>query len=236
MRAILPEYFQNRDPFLPEIQLILEKGVFLPLPKTKNLDGPRVCFIKCSNMTEEASVQTFCKLFFMVLDILLNEDDNFVVAGMVLIIDYENIPLKVLTQITPGLTKKYLATFEKAYPLRIRNFIGINIFAVVEALYNNFAKAMLSEKLRSRLLLVTSSNIHLVYSKVDKTLFPVEYGGDNGSIQELASEWKRKVESYKDWFFEDSGKIPTDKLEFDKLKSYTEEFGMEGSFRKLIID
>ncbi|KAF5298688.1 hypothetical protein FQR65_LT19596 [Abscondita terminalis] len=172
----------------------------------------------------------------MILDILLNEDDNFVVSGMILLIDYGNIPLKIVTQLTPGLSKKYLLIFEKAYPLRIKNFIGMNTTAVVELLYNSFAKALFSEKLRHRLLLVSSNNINLVYNKVDKSLFPVEYGGNNGSIEELTREWKRKIENHRNWFSEDSRKLSTEKMCFDKLKTYSEVFGMEGSFRKLVID
>ncbi|KAF5295024.1 hypothetical protein FQR65_LT10577 [Abscondita terminalis] len=236
IRAILPDYFQNRDPFLTEIQILLDKGAFLPLPKTLNNGGPRICLLKCSNLTGDENMHVFCKLFFMILDILLNEDDNFIVSGMILLIDYRNIPLKIVTQLTPGLSKKYLLIFEKAYPLRIKNFIGMNTMAVVDLLYNNFAKALLSEKLRSRLLLASSDNINLVYNKVDKSLFPIEYGGNNGSIEELTREWKLKIENHREWFLEDSKKLSIEKMRFDKLETYSEMFGMEGSFRKLIID
>ncbi|KAF5291248.1 hypothetical protein FQR65_LT11426 [Abscondita terminalis] len=236
IRSILPEFFENRDPFSVELQSLLNKGIFFPLPKTETPRGPRICFAKCSNIPEEINLNTLCKYFFMILDILLNEDDNFVVAGMILLADYKDIPIKMLTQATPGFVKKYLITLEKAYPLRIKNFIGINTPKIVEGLFNNIFRVLCSEKLRNKLVIVTSSNIQLVYDKVDQALFPEECGGQNGSLEELAKEWKIKVESYRNWFLEDSKKLFDHKIQFDKLKTYNEEFGMEGSFRKLIID
>ncbi|KAF5291251.1 hypothetical protein FQR65_LT11429 [Abscondita terminalis] len=176
--------------------------LLIPLPKLKTPGSPRVC----SNMSDKVDVEIATKLFFMVIDILLNEDDNFLVSGLILITDYENIPLRIVTQITPMFMKKLIVLYEKAYPVRIRNLIGLNTPRIIEALYNKFLRAMLGEKLRNKLLLVTSGNIDLTYGIVDKSLYPKEYGGENGSLDELAKEWKRKVESYRDWFLEDSRK------------------------------
>ncbi|KAF5291249.1 hypothetical protein FQR65_LT11427 [Abscondita terminalis] len=236
LRCLLPEYFQNRDPFQPEIQNVLNKRLFIPLPKTKTPGSPRICLYKCSEMHEDISVELSSKIFFMVIDILLNEDDNFLVSGMILITDYENTPLRIVAEATPGYIKKLLVMYEKVYPVRVRNLIGINTPKIVEALFNNFLRALLNEKLRSKLLLVTSSNMDLVYDKIDKSLLPKEYGGENGSVDELARDWKKKVESYREWFLEDSKKCCDANLYFDRVKTYNEHFQMEGSFRKLIID
>ncbi|KAF5291247.1 hypothetical protein FQR65_LT11425 [Abscondita terminalis] len=236
IRSLLPEFFENRDPFLPEIQNLLTKGLFLPLPKTKTLVGPTICLLRISTIPEEMNLNIICKYFFMLHDILLNEDDKFVIAGMVLLIDYTDVPLKLLTQVTPGFLKKFFVTFEKAYPLRIKNFIGMNTPKIIEGLYNNVIRLLCSEKLRNKLLIVTSNNTQLVYDKVDKDLFPVEYGGKNGSLEELSRQWKMKVESYKNWFLEDSKNVSNQKIRIDTFKTYNDEFGMEGSFRKLIID
>ncbi|KAF5308577.1 hypothetical protein FQR65_LT18062 [Abscondita terminalis] len=165
IRSLLPEFFENRDPFLPEIQNLLTKGLFLPLPKTKTLVGPTICLLRISTIPEEMNLNIICKYFFMLHDILLNEDDKFVIAGMVLLIDYTDVPLKLLTQVTP----------------------------------------------------VTSNNTQLVYDKVDKDLFPVEYGGKNGSLEELSRQWKMKVESYKNWFLEDSKNVSNQKIRIDTM-------------------
>ncbi|KAF5291252.1 hypothetical protein FQR65_LT11430 [Abscondita terminalis] len=232
LRSLLPEYFQNRDPFLPEIQNVLNKKLLIPLPKLKTPGSPRICICICSNMSDDIDLEIATKLFFMIIDILLNEDDNFLVSGLILITDYENVPLKLITQYTPMFMKKLVVLYEKAYPVRIRNLIGLNTPRIVEAVYNKFLRAVLGEKLRNKVY----NHIYSTYGIVDKSLLPKEYGGEHDSLDELAKEWKGKVESYREWFLEDSRKCCDKNLLFDKNKSYNDEFGMEGSFRKLNVD
>lgn len=49
-------------------------------------------------------------------------------------------------------------------------------------------------------------------------------------------EWKKKVESYKDWFLEDARYYSDESKRPGKPKTTSEVFGIEGSFRKLNVD
>jgi hypothetical protein len=48
--------------------------------------------------------------------------------------------------------------------------------------------------------------------------------------------WKKKVESYRDWYLEEDTYRSNEKLRPGKPKTSEEMFGVEGSFRKLNLD
>ena len=52
----------------------------------------------------------------------------------------------------------------------------------------------------------------------------------------FVDHWKKKVESYKDWFAEEAKYMTNEAKRPGKPKSANELFGIEGSFRKLNVD
>lgn len=75
-----------------------------------------------------------------------------------------------------------------------------------------------------------------LYKVVPRSCLPKEYGGEAGTIAEIAAEWKKKVESYRDWFLEDEKYCSNEKKRPGKPKTSDELFGLEGSFRQLSVD
>lgn len=87
-------------------------------------------------------------------------------------------------------------------------------------------------------------------------MLPKEYGGNGDSVNELAgiirtykkcmrililcfhclAYWKKKVESYRDWFLEEDNFGTNEKLRPGKPKNSENIFGTDGSFRKLEVD
>lgn len=67
-------------------------------------------------------------------------------------------------------------------------------------------------------------------------VLPEEYGGNGGKLDEIASYWKSKIESYKDWFAEDQKYRNDEKKRPGKPKTTESVFGVEGSFRQLAVD
>lgn len=64
----------------------------------------------------------------------------------------------------------------------------------------------------------------------------MEYGGKNGTIDDLIQYWEKKIIEYKDFLIEDS-KLGTDESKRrTPLKHADALFGVEGSFRKLDVD
>lgn len=76
----------------------------------------------------------------------------------------------------------------------------------------------------------------LVHKYIPKNLLPAEYGGDNGTIQDIIDYWEKKVLEYRDFLIED-GTFGTDEAKrVGKHKHAESLFGVEGSFRKLNVD
>ncbi|XP_068086825.1 retinol-binding protein pinta isoform X1 [Anabrus simplex] len=79
-------------------------------------------------------------------------------------------------------------------------------------------------------------NMESVYQHIPKSVLPKDYGGDGPSVEELTAEWKKKIESYRDYFLEDSKYCSNEKKRPGKPKSSEDLFGLEGSFRQLTFD
>ena len=74
------------------------------------------------------------------------------------------------------------------------------------------------------------------HDDVGLEILPAEYGGSNGTIEELTKYWKKKVEDNRNNLMKIS-KFKTDESKRPgKPKSQSDFFGIEGSFRKLDID
>lgn len=82
----------------------------------------------------------------MIIDILVNEDDNFLIAGLQTINDMKG---SSASQVNLVLVRKFLKCFQEAYPLRPKQLLFINAPSFFEMVYNLF-KNFLSEKLKKR--------------------------------------------------------------------------------------
>lgn len=89
------------------------------------------------------------KITTMILDICLNEDDNFVVAGQVCILDLSGVTIKHFTQYNPMLVKKMMTITQDACPGRLKGLHWINCPRGFETVFNLFTVFM-NEKNRSR--------------------------------------------------------------------------------------
>ncbi|XP_018393543.1 PREDICTED: uncharacterized protein LOC108772507 [Cyphomyrmex costatus] len=66
---------------------------------------------------------------------------------------------------------------------------------------------------------------------------PNETGGKAGSVHELAEIQEKKFEDYREWFIldESTGRV-NEALRIGKSKTVNDLFGIEGTFKKLVID
>ncbi|CAH2066478.1 unnamed protein product, partial [Iphiclides podalirius] len=235
LRAIVPEFFSNRDPLSSRIQGILKLGAFLPLRNCKDTDSSRICILRIGvfNPTEY-NLSDLIKVAFMITEIMMLEDDNFTVSGEEVIIDMRNVGVNVLSQWTPALAKKVITCFEKALPVRLKSNHILNTPTGFEAAYT-ILKAFLGEKLKKRIR-VLNQNYEALYKEIPKRVLPEEYGGEGENIQELTDYWVAKVESYRDWFLREDTERSDETKRPDKPKTTSSLFGVEGSFRQLEVD
>ncbi|XP_071052625.1 uncharacterized protein [Onthophagus taurus] len=234
MRTMLREFFDHRDPFAPEIQAILKAGLFLPFVKTEGPDSPRVCLMRQGDPAIYKMKDVF-KVNIMISDILMNEDDQILIGGMVALQDMEGSGKFGMSHIDFPLMKKAMTFFDGAYPQRPKVMHFINIPSIFDTIYN-MVKPFFKEKMIKRFVFHKTTNMDEIYKQIPKSILPTEYGGDAGPIQDLIDHWKAKVESYAEWFKEDEKYKSDESKRIGRPKTESDLFGIEGSFRKLNVD
>ncbi|XP_038215661.1 alpha-tocopherol transfer protein-like [Zerene cesonia] len=235
LRTVVPELFQNRDPLDTKLNEILKRGFSLPLNNTLKPGCGRPVLLRYGFPDGKLfPAEDLMKVCYMVIEILMQEDDNFIVVGEEAIVDLKDISLAAVGQWTPALAKKVITSFEKALPIRVKNMHLLNPPPGFETMFA-FIKSFMSEKLKKRIHL-HNPPYKTFHEQFSQESLPVEYGGKNGTIQELTDYWKAKVESYRDWFLAEE-KIRSDESKRpEKPKTASSLFGIEGSFRKLDVD
>nr|XP_022917052.1 alpha-tocopherol transfer protein-like [Onthophagus taurus] len=171
----------------------------------------------------------------MISDILLDEDDQITVGGMVGFQDASGITVSMLTHMDLPIMKKAMMFFEGAFPQRPKVMHVFNPPSVFDTIYN-MMKPFMKEKMQKRMMLHRTSNLEEMYKHVPKSILPTEYGGDAGPVQNLIDEWKNKVESRAAWFKDDEQYKSDESKRVGKPKTESDLFGIEGSFRKLNVD
>lgn len=95
------------------------------------------------------SIPLLFKVFMMFLDVILCEDDNYVVAGVAAIQDLKGVTMAHMTAMTPSLMKQSMTIFQDAMPIRPKIMHHINIPSFFETIYN-MMKMFMKEKLKQR--------------------------------------------------------------------------------------
>lgn len=79
----------------------------VPLPKTMKPDDPRVIIMRAGlNDPNKISVPEVVRVSQMITYIQLLKDDQSVVAGQLVVMDFSKITMSHLTQMTPSIIKK----------------------------------------------------------------------------------------------------------------------------------
>ncbi|XP_067015371.2 retinol-binding protein pinta isoform X2 [Anabrus simplex] len=234
MRTALPEYFSKRDPMDPEMQEVLKLGLIVPLPGLDD-QGRRVLVNRVGGADpDKISIQTVMKANYLLWDIMMLEDDVGMVKGYVGLADLKGATVAHAMQMTPSIMKKTMTCFYEAYPIRVKGWHYIHVHPIFDKLFL-FASQFVKEKIIRRVHF-HGDNMESVYQHIPKSVLPKDYGGDGPSVEELTAEWKKKIESYRDYFLEDSKYCSNEKKRPGKPKSSEDLFGLEGSFRQLTFD
>ncbi|KAF5287384.1 hypothetical protein FQA39_LY15922 [Lamprigera yunnana] len=234
IRTLVPEFFHSRDPLAPEIQAIINAGCYLPLPKPDSKHGARIILANSSGFNPDTmSFINLCVVFYMIMDILLKEDDYATINGLILWKEAKNNSAKYAVQAHPTIFKNFLECTEKAYPLRVKGLYVTNCPVYLEFLCT-IVKSFVKNKIAQRMFVF--SDIKDLYGELPQSLLPKEYGGENGSVETIKMEWKKKLESYRDWFLENGYYKSDESLRCGERRTTNNVFGVEGSFRKMDID
>lgn len=199
MRAEVPEWFKNRDPGRPEILELLKLGVFIPLDKLH--DNKHVVIIRTAAHDPKKHKQDdVFKVGKMILDVLAIENELLQIYGIVAIFDMKNVSLAYARQLPPARIKKAVNAWQN-YHCRPKQLEFINAPVHINVVLNVF-KSFMSKKLQGRVR-VHFGGLETLHEEIDKDILPVEYGGNDGSIQKHIDFWLEKLQQYKEWFAND---------------------------------
>ncbi|KAG5323723.1 TTPA protein, partial [Acromyrmex heyeri] len=119
------------------------------------------------------------------------------VYGITMINDTNNPTIQQFLQCGPSILKKIAYTWQNCYPIRFHlNVINAPMFLDISF---KIFKSFLSEKMSKRINMY-SHMMPSCFKDIPANILPVEYGGTDGTIQELTEYWKKLIEENRDWF------------------------------------
>jgi len=185
-----PEWFDNLD-INKDTQLndVISSGYLFVLPG-RDVNGRRVVFSRacCSDSSRFSSADIMRAHLITYEALLLEEECQ--INGISYLFDEENITFSNVSMWTPADVSRAFRCAEKAVPLRHKEMNFVSMPWTMTLIYQ-FAKSLLSHKLRSRL------HTHSSFDKV-KEFFPVdnlpkEYGGIV-PMADMIDSWKSELE------------------------------------------
>lgn len=172
----------------------------------------------------------------MIQDILMREDDNYMIAGQIGILDCSGVTMAHFMQFNPTFIKKITLMTQEASPTRQKGFHFINTPFGFDSVFNVF-KGFINDKNKTRLY-VHGNNLNSLYKVIPKRLMPEEYGGTAGTIDSIINSWEKRIVSYRDYYKEEEqfGVDERKRIVNNPEKVEEKLFGVSGSFRQLNVD
>nr|XP_045595423.1 alpha-tocopherol transfer protein-like isoform X5 [Procambarus clarkii] len=233
-KSLCPEWYKNRDPQDKKMRAILELGLMLPLPGYDHL-GRKVFLSRAGEYDpKDVSVDEVNKACLTILTVFAEEDEQSTITGTVMVLDVEKMTLAHMTGYTPSVVKKSMVLWQEGYPMRPKGLNYINTPAAFDTVFNIF-KSFMKEKMKKRVHL-HGNDLESLHRQVPKEVLPVEYGGTNGTVEEITKYWLERVDARRDWLLEDEKYGVDESKRPGKAKTSADLFGIEGSFRKLTVD
>ncbi|XP_062554117.1 alpha-tocopherol transfer protein-like [Armigeres subalbatus] len=250
IRTTLPEVIQNRDPYEDHVLEVIRLGVGTPLPDTVKATDPKVFIIRVARF--DLTKITFADVIkggTLINDVLMRDDDQMVICGMILVIDLAAVTANHLFQFDFEFLKQVAILYQDASPLRMQGIHILNPPPGMQTAVNIFNN-LLSAKNKNKRIFAHGSNLKSLHEHLPKEILPEEYGGTLGPIQAFVDEWELKLKANRDYLLEmanlrdneaSRGTMLSASQSFtsspsSSLTSQQTYFGIDGSFRRLELD
>jgi len=235
IKTSLPEWFDNWDPKDPAVQEILSAGIFLPLPGFDR-EGRLVTLSRSGKVVpSKMKLDDLIRTSLMVMAVARAGEQQSVIRGLVQVQDMEGLGAHHLSLFNIPTIKKLIKMGESAWPLRPKMAHILNRPSLVDTVAD-LVKGLQKEKMQRRQVVHPQGDYSGLVEDLGKDILPVEYGGTNGSVEDLAQFWKKEVEASAEWLTTQTKYKSEENLRRGSPKLHADLFGIEGSFRKLDID
>ncbi|XP_071627562.1 retinol-binding protein pinta-like [Temnothorax longispinosus] len=203
-RSNLPEWYMNRDPFRPELQELLDLGTVLPLRKPDSQGRLVIILYGTRHDPTKHKISDVAKIGMMATEVAMKYYPAGSVYGCVPLIDMVNPTLRHILQLRPYILMNIVHAWQSCYPIR---FQKINIFNA-PAFFDVIAKILksfMTEKMKNRFHVY--SHTLDCFEDIPAEILPIEYGGTDGTIQELKEYWKKLIEENCGWLNDEDDRI-----------------------------
>ena len=236
-RSLCPEYYTKWDVDDPINEYLIKLGLSVPIAGYDK-HGRKV-IIQRYNLADPSKAQPeeVIRAGQLILDVSLKKlDYQAQVNGVVIISDSVGATMAHMKAFSPTMAKKIMTIFEEAYPNRPKQMHMLNMPSFMASLYN-MMKGFMKPKMRERMYVHAKGDLTQLHEAVGTEVLPEEYGGTNGTMQDHVDALNDLVYSNKKWVKEqEQAKSNEKKRRPGMHKSYSDVFGMEGSFRQLAFD
>ncbi|KAL6440292.1 hypothetical protein ACFW04_003100 [Cataglyphis niger] len=83
---------------------------------------------------------------------------------------------------------------------------------------------------------VYPSGAESLYEMIPRSILPVDFGGEQPSLDTIADMWQAKLMQQREWFLEQEKVKVNESLRSNSVIKPDDLFGVSGTFRKLNID
>jgi len=190
MRCQYPAWFHNLDCEDTALADLVSQGYIFVLPD-RDQHGRRVIFSRAAAFDpSKYDTSAMMRAHVMTFETLLNDEEN-QVRGFTYIFDEKEVSWSHLSIWTPSEVSKAFSCCERALPMRHRDINFLNLPWTMSLIFQ-FAKSLLSEKIRSRFK--THSSLECLQRSVSRCILPEEYGGTT-SLQECINSWRDELKA-----------------------------------------
>lgn len=119
------------------------------MPET-NAKGQVIYVIRGANYDPaEVDIVDVLRIHTMFVDILMQENDNFMICGVAALMDMKGGTIRHFSTYAPVLVKKMMKIMQHAYPVRPKSLVYINTPSIFEFVLD-LVKSFATEKLKRR--------------------------------------------------------------------------------------
>ncbi|XP_036143217.1 retinol-binding protein pinta isoform X2 [Monomorium pharaonis] len=213
-RSKLPEWFINKDPFQPELQELLDLGIYLPLRKPDS-QGRLIMLIRTTvHDPERNKVSDIVKYYILAMETAIKHYPASSIYGCSLLLDTFNPTVRHVIQVKPYELMNVVQLWNNTYPMRCQKIVFFNVPLIYDIIVK-IMRSFMTAKMKTRLQ-VYSDALHC-FEDIPANILPVEYGGTDGTLQELTEYWKKMIEENRDCLTKDETDQTTHTIEPEEI-------------------
>ena len=197
---MLPNWFDNWDPSEPNLQRIVEAGVFLPLQGFDRLGRYSILVRMGKVIPATMSAEDCYKVLIMIFNMVIEGNIQSQTKGMAIVMDLDGMGPSHSSLLNPTLVKKLLVVFQEAFPmdndilLELSSIYFLNMPKILEKLI-----MVVLSFLKKYKSVVKFQDKESMVEEMGTEILPAEYGGDNRDCDQLASFWEEELGRQREW-------------------------------------